>query len=114
MAREQWKNWAGNLHCSCEVVAPRSLEDLREVVKRASGSGRRLRAAGGSPSYSWAPLVPNQDMRYGTPLTTPLLVSVKSRSMTEPGWVSSAAAVGSCPAAVTITVIAAAGSPASV
>src|SRR5438477_8445575 len=61
MARERWKNWAGNLHCSCDVVAPRSLEDLCEVVKRASGSGRRLRAAGGSPSYSWAPLVPNQD-----------------------------------------------------
>lgn len=59
MSRERWSNWAGNLHCSCDVVAPRSLEELCDEVKRASGSGKRLRAAGGS--YSWAPLVPSED-----------------------------------------------------
>jgi L-gulono-1,4-lactone dehydrogenase len=58
MARERWTNWAGNLDCSCDVVAPRSLEELCEIVKRASGTGRRLRATGGS--YSWAPLVPSE------------------------------------------------------
>jgi len=59
MGREQWKNWAGNLHCACDVVAPGSLDELCAVVKRSAGSGRRLRATGGS--YSWSPLVPNQD-----------------------------------------------------
>jgi L-gulono-1,4-lactone dehydrogenase len=60
MKRERWKNWAGNLRCSCEVAAPRSLEEICQVVKGAAGSGRRIRAAGGS--YSWAPLVPNEDL----------------------------------------------------
>jgi L-gulono-1,4-lactone dehydrogenase len=59
MGRERWRNWARNLDCSCDVVTPGSLEELCAVVKRVSGSGRRLRAAGGS--YSWAPLVPNGD-----------------------------------------------------
>jgi L-gulonolactone oxidase len=59
MALERWENWAGNLYCSCNVVAPRSLEQLCEVVKHAAGSGGRLRAAGGS--YSWSPLVLSGD-----------------------------------------------------
>ena len=57
MGRERWTNWAGNLHCSCDVVAPRTLEELCEVVKRASRSDGRVRATG--RSYSWSPLVPN-------------------------------------------------------
>ncbi len=55
-----WKNWAGNLHCSCEVVAPRGLDELCQVVKDAASSGRHIRATGAS--YSWAPLVPNDDL----------------------------------------------------
>jgi len=57
MMPERWTNWAGNLRCTCDVAAPRNLEELCQIVKRAAGSGRRLRAAGGS--YSWAPLVPS-------------------------------------------------------
>jgi FAD/FMN-containing dehydrogenase len=59
MALQQWKNWAGNLSVSCNVVRPRSLDELCEVVRRVAASGGRLRAAGGS--YSWAPLVLNKD-----------------------------------------------------
>jgi FAD/FMN-containing dehydrogenase len=58
--KRNWKNWAGNLHCACEVVAPRGLEELCQIVKRAVESGRRIRATGAS--YSWAPLVPNDDL----------------------------------------------------
>ena len=56
-----WKNWVGNEQCSdCDVMTPQSLDELREIVTRAAGSGRRVRAAGGS--YSWTPLVPNGDL----------------------------------------------------
>lgn len=58
MSRERWKNWAENRRCECELVAPRSLPELQEEVRRAALEGRRIRAAGGG--YSWSPLVPNQ------------------------------------------------------
>ncbi len=60
MPLERWKNWAGNLECSCDVVAPRTLDELCVIVKRAADSGRRVRATGGS--FSWSPLVPNDDV----------------------------------------------------
>src|SRR5262245_19268302 len=60
MRQQKWKNWAGNLSESCNVVQPRSLDELCDVVRRTAASERRLRAAG-KPSYSWAPLVLNKD-----------------------------------------------------
>jgi L-gulonolactone oxidase len=59
MGLTKWSNWAGNLKCACDVVTPQNLGELRAVVRRVAGEGRRLRATGGS--YSWAPLVPNDD-----------------------------------------------------
>jgi L-gulono-1,4-lactone dehydrogenase len=58
MGRERWTNWAGNLDCSCDIVAPRNLDELCATVKHAARAGRRVRAAGGS--YSWTPLVPSE------------------------------------------------------
>src|SRR5262252_7021363 len=56
MARERWKNWAGNQECTCTVVRPSSLAELSAAVKRAAEGGQRLRASGGR--YSWSKLVP--------------------------------------------------------
>jgi FAD/FMN-containing dehydrogenase len=68
MPRRLWQNWAKTLRCTCEVEKPASVPELQEIVRRATGSGKRLkrvRASGGR--YSWSPLVPTDgvivDMR---------------------------------------------------
>lgn len=59
MARKRWTNWAGNRSCTSNVVTPRSRDELRDAVREAAQAGRRVRATGGS--YSWSPLVENPD-----------------------------------------------------
>jgi L-gulonolactone oxidase len=59
MPIEEWTNWVGNQSCTCEIVTPRTLCELRNAVRTRAAAGRRIRAAGAS--RSWSPLVPNAE-----------------------------------------------------
>src|SRR5262245_19578730 len=65
MPRRRWKNWAGNQTCVWKVQKPAGLDELRNIVIRAAGEGKRVRALGGG--FSWSKLVPTSgvivDMR---------------------------------------------------
>jgi FAD/FMN-containing dehydrogenase len=51
-----WTNWIGNESCHpVEIAAPRSEDELCDVISRAAKSGRRVRVAGGG--YSVSPIV---------------------------------------------------------
>jgi L-gulonolactone oxidase len=60
-----FRNWARTTQCDAAILAPRSLDELQEVVARAARRGR-VRALGGG--HAFAPLVPTDgtlvDMRY--------------------------------------------------
>ncbi|MEZ4499180.1 MAG: FAD-binding protein [Thermomicrobiales bacterium] len=50
-----WRNWAGNVNASpAEIIASKSLDDLRRAVARATRTGLRVRVAG--TGHSFAPL----------------------------------------------------------
>ncbi len=53
-----WKNWLGNQTARAYYHAPRSLEQLRSVVREAAKKGR-IRAVGNS--FAWSKLVPTSD-----------------------------------------------------
>lgn len=58
MVARFWRNWARTEECVCELPPPpQNLEELRAIVADAVAQGKRVRAAGGS--YSWSPLVTN-------------------------------------------------------
>jgi xylitol oxidase len=56
MGRVTWRNWVGNQRSEAQVVEPRSLSELQEIVANAAGKGRKIRATGAR--YSWSRLVP--------------------------------------------------------
>ncbi|MFF1558741.1 D-arabinono-1,4-lactone oxidase [Streptomyces sp. NPDC058279] len=50
-----WRNWAGNVSATpARVVAPTSVGDLREVVRRAAEEGLRVKAVGTGHSFTAA------------------------------------------------------------
>ncbi len=53
-----WKNWLGNQSTRANYHAPRSLEELRNVVREAAKVGR-IRTVGNS--FAWSQLVPTTD-----------------------------------------------------
>jgi len=56
MAHE-WRNWAGDQHCSPAVIEhPRTLEDLFGAVRRAADRGLTVHAAGSGHSFTEAAL----------------------------------------------------------
>jgi FAD-linked oxidoreductase len=60
MARE-WRNWAGDVSCTpSRLVEPQSEAEIRDLVRRASERGEKLRIAGSG--HSFTPLVPTSDV----------------------------------------------------
>ncbi len=55
----EWHNWVGNQRARVELRQPSNEEELCAAVRAASRSGRRIRPAGAS--YSWSPLIPIHD-----------------------------------------------------
>ncbi|MEU3063409.1 D-arabinono-1,4-lactone oxidase [Streptomyces subrutilus] len=54
-AATAWRNWAGNVTAApVRVVAPASVEELREAVRRAASEGLRVKAVGTGHSFTAA------------------------------------------------------------
>ena len=52
MARERWRNWAGNQRAEVEVVRPGSVDEVAAVLAQAAAGGRRVRPIGSGHSFS--------------------------------------------------------------
>ncbi|MFH7598181.1 D-arabinono-1,4-lactone oxidase [Streptomyces racemochromogenes] len=53
--RTTWRNWAGNVRATpARVVAPGSVDELREEVRRAASQGLRVKAVGTGHSFTAA------------------------------------------------------------
>ncbi|KAG0267988.1 hypothetical protein BGZ96_006829, partial [Linnemannia gamsii] len=49
----QWTNWAKNQSCDpSEIFHPKTLQDLTAIVLKAKASGKKIRCAGSS--YTWS------------------------------------------------------------
>jgi hypothetical protein len=65
--RQEWKNWEESQRCVAEVCVADTVDELREVVRRAKREGKTIRASGGgrgggySGSFSGSPVVTNAD-----------------------------------------------------
>ncbi len=55
----RWRNWAENRESNSKPVAAQNRDELSAVVRDAARAGKRIRAIGGS--YSWSPLVQYAD-----------------------------------------------------
>ncbi len=54
--QQLWRNWSGCQRCSpLYIFQPNNLQELREIILRATSSNRKIRAYGSS--YSWSPIV---------------------------------------------------------
>jgi L-gulonolactone oxidase len=51
-SRERWRNWAGNQRAEAEVLRPGSVDEVAEVLARATATGRRVRPVGAGHSFS--------------------------------------------------------------
>src|SRR6266700_1554609 len=58
----QWSNWSGIVECSPrEVLKPTSIDELRQVIRRASQESRHVRVVGSG--HSFTPLVQTNDIQ---------------------------------------------------
>jgi FAD-linked oxidoreductase len=59
--RGQWSNWSGSVKCSpVEVVKPRNIHELTQMVGENAYAGRHMRVAGSG--HSFTPLVQSNDV----------------------------------------------------
>jgi len=62
---ETWHNWQGNHKCRAEICYPKTVDDLKTIVKKASAERKTIRVSGGghgrtNGSYSISPIVMNE------------------------------------------------------
>ncbi|MEX0940757.1 MAG: FAD-binding protein [Candidatus Babeliales bacterium] len=56
LAADEWTNWAGNLTCNPQqIIKPRNLEHLKEIIKKAAVEKKTIRAIG--TGHSWTDIL---------------------------------------------------------
>src|SRR5690242_7720411 len=59
--RSKWSNWSGIVQCRPrEILKPADIDDLRQIIQRASREGSHVRVVGSG--HSFTPLVQTNDI----------------------------------------------------